>query len=66
MVLEVVCVVSCCSVFWKHMRVLVEIYGLGKMDPILPVGFLAHHALTSVWGTCLKRSNANYSEIGDF
>jgi hypothetical protein len=28
-----------------------------RMDPIFPVGFIAHHALKSLWGICLKRSN---------
>jgi len=37
-----------------------------RMGPIFPVGFTAHHALKPVWGTCLKRSNAISSEIGDF
>lgn len=34
-----------------------------RMDPIIPVGFIAHHALKSLWGICLKRNkNAFFSE----
>ena len=58
MVLEVVCGVACCSVFWKNVYVLL----LVRMDPIIPVGFIAHHALKSLWGICLKRNIAFPSE----
>ena len=61
MVLEVVCGVSCCSVsekrmFWRKFMV------LERMDPIIPIGFIAHLAFKSLWGICLKRSNAISSE----
>jgi len=39
---------------------------LERMDPIFAVGFIAYHALKSVWGIYLKRSNAISSEISDF
>jgi len=35
---------------------------LERMDPIIPVGIIAHHALKSLWGICLKRNSAFSSE----